>query len=243
MVKPGGHLIHTDEPGGRILSFTERGQYMAAENRANLENPTPCITGSDSVTAGESRDEHARDETQSACGTDRDHEEYMSHRERLSAVEQYYARSYDKWLLTLSGGALALSMALCKDVVVGTPQGTHWLLASWILFAAAILSTLTCILLSHGAHEKDVEILDRIYEEHEEHWQRQVSVAQGAQWRQKAIGWLNRASLVCFVAGLCLLAYFASQNIVKNGEDDVGPKQAAGDVTAAKGSHHWKTQK
>ncbi len=177
------------------------------------------------------------EDEQDAGDAQGDHEQYITHRERLFAGEQYYARTYDKWLLTLPGGALALSMALCKDVVVGTPQGTHWLLASWILFAAAILSTLTCILLSHGAHEKDVEILDRIYEKHEEHWQRQVSVAQGAQWRQKAIGWLNRASLVCFVAGLCLLAYFASRNLVQNGEDNVGPKQAAEDVTAAEGTH------
>lgn len=190
------------------------------------------------MTADGTPSQDPREGEQTAGDADRDYEEYISHRERLLAGEQHYARSYDKWLLTLSGGALALSMALCKDVVVGTPQGTHWLLASWVLFAVAILSTLTCILLSHGAHEKDVEVLDRIYEKHEKHWQRQVSVAQGAQWRQKAIGYLNRASLVCFVAGLCLLAYFASQNLVKIGENDVGQEQAAGDAIASEGNHH-----
>lgn len=190
------------------------------------------------MAADETPSQDPSEDQQTAGDAEHDHAEYISHRERLLAGEQYYARSYDKWLLTLSGGALALSMALCKDVVVGTPQGTGWLLASWVLFAAAILITLSCMLLSHGAHEKDVEILDQNYEKHEEDWQRQVSVEQGAQWRRKAIGYLNKASLVCFFAGLCLLAYFASLNMEKKGQNDVGPKQPAEQVTPADDTKH-----
>ena len=167
-----------------------------------------------------------------------DYEEYTSHRDRLLDGEQYYARNFDKWLLTLSGGALALSMAFLKDVVVGAPAGAAWLFSSWILFAAAILSTLTCILLSHGAHEKDVEILDQLYQKHDEGWQQQVSEAQGSKVGRRGIGWLNRASLVCFTLGLCLLAYFASLNIEKKGQNDVGPKQPAEQFTPGDETDH-----
>jgi TRAP-type mannitol/chloroaromatic compound transport system permease small subunit len=195
------------------------------------------------LAANESSGQDPIDDVPTAGDPGGDHDDYISLRERLLASEQHYARSYDKWLLTLSGGALALSMVLCKDVVVGTPQGTGWLLASWILFAAAILSTLACILLSHSAHEKDVELLDHLYGKHEVDWQTQVHEKQGEQWGRKAIAWLNGMSLMFFTFGLCLLAYFASQNMVKNGEGNVEPEQTTGDFIAAEGSHHWKTGK
>ena len=150
---------------------------------------------------------------QTAADIDRAHEEFLTHLERLRAGERHYARSYDKWLLTLSGGALGLSMTLCKDVIRGTGQNAGWLLLSWFLFAAAILSILSCKLLSQGAHGNDAAILDELYREQGDGWRARVDQEQKKQWRRKAIGWINRASLVSFASGLGFLAYFAYLNI------------------------------
>ncbi|KKL97861.1 hypothetical protein LCGC14_1830160 [marine sediment metagenome] len=161
----------------------------------------------------ESPTEDRAEQVRTVGHADSDHDEYMSHRARLLAGEEYYARSYDKWLLTLSGGALALSMALCKDVLVETPQGTGWLFWSWMFFTVAIAMILGCILLAQFANEKDVKILDRLYPKQEEDWQAQVLQEQEKQLSRKFIGWLNGMSLACFFLGLCLLAYFASRNM------------------------------
>lgn len=165
------------------------------------------------MAAEEASSDNLTDEVQPANDTGGDHEEYLSHRERLLAGVQYHARSYDKWLLTLSGGALALSMTFCKDVVVGTPQDPGWLLASWILFAASIAMILACIILSQYAHDNDVEILDRLYGRNKPGWQAEVHKRQTLQCKRKAIDCLNWASLVSFLVGLVFIAIFVAVNL------------------------------
>jgi hypothetical protein len=60
------------------------------------------------------------------------------YREHLTAVEQKAQESYEKTVLSLSGGALAVAFAFVTNFVEhGSMQAAGWLVAAWISRAAA----------------------------------------------------------------------------------------------------------
>jgi hypothetical protein len=83
-------------------------------------------------------------------------------RGQVWAGRQANFESLDKYLLTLSSGALALSLSLIKDVV--PLYSAHWfaaLVVSWIAFVGAILSTVASFVASQLAHDRQLDNLEK----------------------------------------------------------------------------------
>jgi hypothetical protein len=72
-------------------------------------------------------------------------DQITEYRTSLLQLEQQMQASYDKAVMTLSGGALGISLTFIKDVADKSAlKATDWLLASWVLWGLSI----TCVLFS-----------------------------------------------------------------------------------------------
>lgn len=75
---------------------------------------------------------------------------------RKSAHEEY-----DRALLTLAGGGLALSVTLVKDMFpLDKVVKSDWLISSWCFFASAILAVILSFLLSQLVHQMALKRLN-----------------------------------------------------------------------------------
>lgn len=145
---------------------------------------------------------------------------YLEHRRYLIESEQDAAKSYDRWLLTLSGGALGLSMVFARDIAVPAGTAHAWLLlAAWLSLSLAIALGLVSIYLSQTAHEEFRRVLDETLEAHAANreyagfWSK-VREKQARSWRARWVGWLNLASGAAFVTGIVFLSVFACLNVL-----------------------------
>lgn len=125
---------------------------------------------------------------------------------RASLIETVRAlnESYDKMLLTLSGGALALSIAFLKDVVtLENLKNPELLLLSWGAFIVSLASVLGRVMFGIEAHRKAIAQVDggTIYKS-----------KPGGRFSSltRALHILSAASLLI---GLVLIAVFAYRNI------------------------------
>jgi hypothetical protein len=81
--------------------------------------------------------------------TDTAIQEYRKH---CVSAEQKAQDDYDKAVLTLSGGALAISFAFLKDLVGSGPLAqTQLLLWAWLLWSGSIVATLASFWFSQSA--------------------------------------------------------------------------------------------
>lgn len=83
------------------------------------------------------------------------------YREWLVSADQKSQESFDKTVLTLSGGALALSFAFIKDIVGdGSIISAGLLVASWCAWAASLSCVLVSFLFSQFALRKAISQVD-----------------------------------------------------------------------------------
>src|SRR5947208_1345484 len=88
-------------------------------------------------------------------------ESQSAYRELLSKTAQEAQSDYDKAVLTLSGGALGISVAFVKDIV-GAQAAHSWLLiASWVLWGISCASVLVSYYTSGIAFSKEIEDFDK----------------------------------------------------------------------------------
>ena len=82
------------------------------------------------------------------------------HREHLVAAGQKSIESFDRTLLTLSGGGLALSIAFVKDLGLQGRASTAILIAAWIFWLLAMALTLVSFYVSYFAIYRAIQELD-----------------------------------------------------------------------------------
>lgn len=94
-------------------------------------------------------------------GTDKvqEYTRYLDERRSLIDARFKVAESLDKALLTLSGGALAVSMTFIKDIVKN-PVCKSTLVFSWIFFGLAITVLLLSLYFCQLAYIKQRQIID-----------------------------------------------------------------------------------
>ena len=152
---------------------------------------------------------------------DRAQEHLVEYRKFLVAAEQKSQEDFDKTVLTLSGGALAISFTFLKEVV-GTNDIYQpvFLVSAWWLWAASIFCVLLSYFLSHLSLRKAIQQVDdgTIYS--------QRPGGRCAIWTAS----LNIVGAVFFVFGVCALTYFASVNFSIKG--DKGDRQKASTTTS-----------
>jgi len=133
----------------------------------------------------------------------KDHQAYLDERRALISAELEVSSRFDKGILTLSGGALLLSMTFVKDIA-SKPHHTWWLLYSWLLLGGAICMMLASLLTSQSGLRRARVILEKKLDD------------SNAKCRN---GWgcmtnlLNIASILAFVAALVFMVLFVAANM------------------------------
>jgi hypothetical protein len=136
-------------------------------------------------------------------------EAYLEERRSLVDAEIEQARSYDKAILTLSAGALALSLTFVHELAPKFDKWTiGWLVAAWAAFILSLLATLISFQVSQWAFREARDSLDALHERAEA-----SAASERAADLTKAA---NIASLGCFIVGAIFLVVFVSLNIGKS---------------------------
>lgn len=128
------------------------------------------------------------------------------YRQSLVAAEQTMQGEYDKGVLTLSGGALGISLVFLKDVVGPKPlKEPGFLLASWIVWGLSIGFVLASYFTSTKALRRAVADVDHktIFK---------TLAHSGWATATKA---LNALGGLSFFIGIILLVAFVSFNLPK----------------------------
>jgi len=132
-------------------------------------------------------------------------------------------QKYEKYIVTLSAGALPLSVTIFlhfQDVLPKT--ALPWIFAAWIFWVLSVLVVVISLKTSYKSHRKAIEqisddaVLDRVYDGKE---------TLGGYWRW----WTNlfsNSALVLFVAGTVVFLGFAI--ITMKGQPMSGDKNNGG---------------
>lgn len=87
---------------------------------------------------------------------------YLQERARLIECGNRSMEQFDKGVLTISSGSLALTITFVKDLVSSPVEGTiKFLVFTWILLGTSMLITLISFLLSHQAFIKAIKSLGK----------------------------------------------------------------------------------
>ncbi len=138
---------------------------------------------------------------------DVEYEVYLDERRPLIEAEQKGAQQFDKAILTLAGGALAISLTFIKNIAPHPKVWTiYWLALAWIAFIVSLLSTLCSFLTSQSACRKQRDILENeFFNSEDSHNENNIS----ALWTKR----LNLFSIILFVLGIIFLSIFSIGNI------------------------------
>lgn len=131
-------------------------------------------------------------------------DQLSDYRKNLLTLEQQMQSEYDKAIMALSGGALGISMAFLKDVVI--THGIHnggFLLAAWVSWGLSITSTLASFYTSATALRKAVQQTDdkTIY----------LQLVGGRFSLLTKV--LNAAAGLLFLAGVVSIVVFVARNL------------------------------
>ena len=105
----------------------------------------------------------SQQDSESSSTRPRVHEAAMArYRDLLVKADLKASEAYDKAVMTLSGGTLAISLTFIKDVAPSPQPGTIWSLeTAWICLAISILAILFSMLTSRWAIRKAIDQVDR----------------------------------------------------------------------------------
>jgi hypothetical protein len=135
---------------------------------------------------------------------------YDTHRDKVWEDIKSSTENFDKYMLTFSSGALALSLGFIKDVV--PLKCAVWIAsleASWILFAACILTTLISFQFSIKALEDTIPALNEYYLKGNQ----EALNAHMKSWWYKAICWCTVGQITFFTLGVIFTMTFVIVNV------------------------------
>jgi hypothetical protein len=131
-------------------------------------------------------------------------EEMRAYRHALTEAGRDASAAYDKAIMTLSGGALGLSITFMKDIVHSPGAISLYLLrTSWSCLTASLTAILISMLSSQWALTKAIHQVD------------QESLAEKRPGGIFSVltAWLNGLSALAFVLGVAFLAWFVVANL------------------------------
>lgn len=180
---------------------------MARKKRRDNPAQDPQITASDSTPP-------LLDSPDTGPGTEKRLEIYRDERKLLMASEEAYAERFDKWIVSLAGGALGVSMAFVKDLVAPrNPIVPMCLFVAWVGFALCIGISLACALVCQRAREKFADALDDAFSRPVSDPLHVAAKKQRDRWEPTCIAWLNRLNIAVFVGAAVTLGYFVYCNL------------------------------
>lgn len=135
---------------------------------------------------------------------------YDEYRRKVWDDSKSGSENFDKYMLTLSSGALALSLGFIKDIV--KPEHAiwlGWLLASWICFLLCILATLVSFRVSMHALERMAVYLDEFYLK----GNAQAFNQHLKELSTRAVDWCANLAMGFFIGGLACTMVFVGRNL------------------------------
>lgn len=160
---------------------------------------------------------------------------YVRERTSLVEMEQKSADQHDKAILTLTAGALGLSLTFIDKIAPNPAVNTLWIVGvAWLSFIVSIFVILASFLTSQSACRRQRELLDIEYSTSEPPEELNTFA--------DATRYLNVAAYTCFLIGVVFLASFSWVNLgkVKNMSNEQkspsvqnsssGPKEERGNV-------------
>lgn len=134
---------------------------------------------------------------------------YLRHRHFLNETMHDQAKAFDKGILSLSSGALGLSILFMERLAPKPVLCKLILAVSWFLFAFAILATLYSFLVSQRVHRELIAEWDAMQSTH-------MVPRTGVKDRlDMCVKWLNRLAALLFFFGVFTMVIFATVNLMK----------------------------
>ncbi|MBZ9881726.1 hypothetical protein LB535_05115 [Mesorhizobium sp. CA10] len=136
----------------------------------------------------------------------------LKHREAMVALRSDQLTTLDKSLLSVSSGALGISIVFMDKIGGGSGAVSAYLLTSWICFGAAISANITSYFTGAEDAQREIDKLDKCVIN-------STAYESGGNPFQGATKLLNVAALVLFILGVISLALHAytSTRTVPNG--------------------------
>jgi hypothetical protein len=131
---------------------------------------------------------------------------YLQERKDLIKAEHSMYERFDKAILTLSAGALGISVTFINQIAPNPKVSTWgWIFTAWLSFSLSILSTLISFLVSQKACRRQIEICEKVLLE-KENSDQQNKLADLTQW-------FNYIAIVLFIIGIFALIIFCLKNL------------------------------
>ena len=142
-------------------------------------------------------------------------EDLSEYRKHLQSAEQKAQEDFDKTVLSLSGGALGISLLFLKDVIGPNPVlMPHLLFAAWLSWGASTFLVLASYYASYLALRRAIRQVDDATIRNQK---------PGGIFRNlTAI--LNAAGAILFLVGVACMVFFANANLKSKGEVNDKPK-------------------
>lgn len=134
-------------------------------------------------------------------------EELEPYRKTVVEADQKSLDSYDKTVITIASGALALSLTLIKDLQPAHVRAACLLFVAWAFLAATLLIVLASFLMSHLALRKTLDQLDA------GEWNRGRKHPKVGGSLTIFVSVLNAAGGLSVVFGITALLAFAGSNL------------------------------
>lgn len=127
----------------------------------------------------------------------------QAYRADAASHEPKTQESFDKTIVQLSGGALALSIVFLKDIVAGSRVEVGWALAAWISWLLSLASVLASLYLSPLAFRRVIEQVDA----------GTIRSSYPGGWPSRFIAIANFLGFALFLAGVALFVTFVMKNL------------------------------
>lgn len=130
---------------------------------------------------------------------------FQKHQQQAWSDRQSSSDEYDKAILTVASGGLALSIAFIEKIVpLQMAVGIGWLQASWGAFALSILAVVFSFRLSIVALDQHLKHLEKYYLEQQPEY---LSKATPVDRWLRFCNWTSGVSLVVAIAATALFAW------------------------------------
>jgi len=171
------------------------------------------------------------------------YEAYSKEREGLRAAALEVSGRYDRWMLFLAGGALALSVTFIEKIA---PHPASWsfiiLLTAWVLLILSLVLELLALGASHTAVQEQINFLDAEYRRFLESITKSppaISLTPSAPPVAEnefiiRTRMLNRWALRALIAGIVFLCFFSAVNLPFRNAMAESQKEIA--INSSKGS-------
>lgn len=141
--------------------------------------------------------------------TDEYRKELLDYRRQLSEIENESQQQYDKYIMSLGGGAFGISFTFVNDIVGPDPEAAYLLVSAWISWGLTILFGLFSFYASVLAARGLTAAVDHAL----------ASGSAESLQSEAAYGWgpgltdfFNIGAGVMFGVGICALSFFVLIN-------------------------------